>query len=63
MRPIKPAKLDPSAMAIASSTAQNSGSRAMEVAWPESWTERFLKDPMAGLSAVSDTRSNAFRGS
>ena len=30
-----------------SSTAQNSGSNAMEVAWPDSWTERFLKVAMA----------------
>jgi hypothetical protein len=31
---------------MASSTAQNSGSKAIEVAWPDSWTERFLKVAM-----------------
>jgi hypothetical protein len=30
------------AAAIRSSTAQNSGSSAREVAWPASWIERFL---------------------
>src|ERR1700753_2215454 len=48
MRPIRAARLSERACAISSSTAQNSGSTAIEVAWPESWIERFLKLGMAG---------------
>src|SRR5205085_1357908 len=44
---------------IASSTAQNSGSSAMEVAWPASWRERFLNPAMTSQSAVSRSAANA----
>ena len=43
---ISAARLHPRAAAIASSTAQNSGSSAMEVAWPVSSTERFFRAGM-----------------
>jgi hypothetical protein len=37
------AKLAPRACAICSSTAQNSGSSAIDVAWPDRSRERFLR--------------------
>src|SRR5688572_44841 len=40
--PIRPARLSRCAEAISSSTAQNSGSSASEVAWPARLIERFL---------------------
>src|SRR5690242_7535464 len=49
MLTIRPARLEPRASAISSSTAQNSGSSAMEVAWPVSRTERFFRVAMRVL--------------
>ncbi len=43
IRATRPAAVRPSWAAISSSTAQNSGSSATEVAWPASRTERFFR--------------------
>ena len=43
------ARLIPRSRAIASSAAQNSGSRAIEVAWPDRLTERFLSTSVFAL--------------
>ena len=52
MLTISAARLEFRAAAIASSTAQNSGSSAIEVAWPESRTERFFRVAIRALFRV-----------
>ena len=49
MPAISPARLDARAVAIASRTAQNSGSSAREVAWPARLIERFRRVGMTRL--------------
>lgn len=59
IRFISPAWVSSSSVATASSTAQNSGSSATEVAWPDRETERFLspltpqRTPTMTISALA----------
>ena len=52
MRATSPAAVRPSWAAISSSTAQNSGSSATEVAWPASSTERFFSVDTYGTATI-----------